>query len=73
VAPVIDEHAVLEPLEQIHTAVSVSLFVACSVSKARMGQVALPITPFLLALLVALLIVTFWPGAVLWLPQWLGP
>ena len=38
-----------------------------------MGQVALPITPFLLALLAALLIVTFWPGAVLWLPQSLGP
>ncbi len=53
--------------------VGVSLFVACSVAKARMGQVALPILPFLLALLAALLIVTFWPGSVLWLPQWLGP
>ncbi len=52
--------------------VGVSLFVACSVARARMGQVALPIVPFLLALLAALLIVTFWPGSVLWLPEWLG-
>jgi len=52
--------------------VGVSLFVACSVARARMGQVALPLVPFLLALLAALLIVTFWPGSVLWLPEWLG-
>jgi C4-dicarboxylate transporter DctM subunit len=53
--------------------VGVSLFVACSVARARIGQVALPILPFLLALLAALLIVTFWPGTVLWLPDLLGP
>jgi C4-dicarboxylate transporter DctM subunit len=52
--------------------VGVSLFVACSVARARIGQVALPILPFLLALIVVLLIVTFWPGSVLWLPDWLG-
>lgn len=52
--------------------VGVSLFVACSVARTRMGQVALPIVPFLLALLAALLIVTFWSGSVLWLPEWLG-
>ncbi|MCB1127051.1 MAG: TRAP transporter large permease subunit, partial [Verrucomicrobiae bacterium] len=49
--------------------VGISLFVACSVAKARMGEVAAPLIPFLLALVVALLIVTFWPATVLWLPN----
>lgn len=49
--------------------VGISLFVACSVAKARMGEVAVPLLPFLLALVVALLIVTLWPATVLWLPN----
>ncbi|RME90891.1 MAG: TRAP transporter large permease, partial [Verrucomicrobia bacterium] len=48
--------------------VGISLFVACSVAKARMEEVARPLLPFLLALVVVLLIVTFWPATALWLP-----
>lgn len=49
--------------------VGISLFVACSVARARIGEVAGPLVPFLLALLVALLIVTFWPATVTFLPD----
>lgn len=41
--------------------VGISLFVACSVAKTRIGQVALPLIPFLLAMILALILITFIP------------
>jgi len=49
--------------------VGVALFVACSVGKARIGEVVLPMLPFLGAMIVALLIVAFWPPLTTWLPE----
>jgi tripartite ATP-independent transporter DctM subunit len=54
--------------------VGVALFVACSVGKAKIGEVVLPMLPFLGAMIVALLIVAFWPPLTTWLPEALmGP
>ena len=49
--------------------VGVALFVACSVGKARIGEVVLPMLPFLGAMIVALLIVAFCPPLTTWLPE----
>lgn len=49
--------------------VGISLFVACSVSKAKIGEVAVPLIPFLIALVVALLVTTFWEPLSTWLPD----
>ncbi|MBM4017027.1 MAG: TRAP transporter large permease [Planctomycetes bacterium] len=48
--------------------VGISLFVACSIARIRIGDVALPLVPFLAAMVVALLITTFWSPAAVWLP-----
>jgi C4-dicarboxylate transporter DctM subunit len=48
--------------------VGISLFVACSISKTRIGEVAVPLLPFLAAMIVALLITAFWSPAAVWLP-----
>ncbi len=49
--------------------VGISLFVACSVGKTRIGEVALPLLPFLGAMVLVLLIVTFWAPLTTWLPH----
>jgi len=49
--------------------VGISLFVACSVGKAKMSQVALPLLPFLAAMIVVLIAVAFWPPLTTWLPS----
>ena len=49
--------------------VGISLFVACSVGKAKMSQVALPLLPFLSAMIAVLLIVAFWAPMTTWLPN----
>jgi C4-dicarboxylate transporter DctM subunit len=49
--------------------VGISLFVACSISRTRIGDVILPMLPFLLAMLLALLLVTFLPALSMWLPS----
>lgn len=49
--------------------VGISLFVACSVGKAKMSQVALPLLPFLAAMIVVLIAVAFWPPLTTWLPN----
>jgi len=48
--------------------VGIALFVACSISKTKIGQVILPMIPFLAAMLFVLLVVTFWPFLSVWLP-----
>ena len=49
--------------------VGISLFVACSVGKARIGEVVLPLMPFLAAMVLVLLVVTFWAPLTTWLPN----
>jgi C4-dicarboxylate transporter DctM subunit len=49
--------------------VGISLFVACSISKIKIGKVARPLAPFLAAMVVVLLIATFWPAMTTWLPE----
>ncbi len=51
--------------------VGISLFVACSVGKARIGEVVLPLLPFLAAMILVLLVVTFWAPLTTWLPSFL--
>ena len=49
--------------------VGISLFVACSVGKTRIGEVAIPLLPFLAAMILVLLVVTFWAPLTMWLPD----
>jgi len=49
--------------------VGIALFVACSISGTKIGKVMLPMVPFLFAMLLALLLVTFWPLLTVWLPN----
>lgn len=54
--------------------VGIALFVACSVGGARMDELIRPLMPYLLAMLLALLIVTYVPPVTLWLPHlFIGP
>lgn len=48
------------------------LFVGCSVAGTRIEDVSRPLLPFFLAMIVALLAVTFWPQLTLGLPRALG-
>ena len=51
--------------------VGIALFVACGISRIKIGEVARPLIPFLLAMLVVLLAATFWPFLTTGLPAWL--
>lgn len=48
------------------------LFVGCSVARIRIDQVVRPLLPFFLAMLAALLVVTYVPALTLWLPKLFG-
>ena len=48
--------------------VGIALFVACSVARTRLEHVFLPLMPYLLAMVAALLLVTFIPSLSVWLP-----
>ena len=54
---------------QLTPPVGVLLFVASSVGKVRLGLVVREVWPYVLALLVALLAITYVPQLSLWLPQ----
>ena len=49
--------------------VGTCLFVGCSVGKTSIADVTRSMIPFFLAMLVALLITTYWPAITMWLPQ----
>jgi len=49
--------------------VGTCLFVGCSVGKTSIASVGRRMIPFFLAMLVALLITTYWPAITMWLPQ----
>ena len=52
--------------------VGACLFVGCGVGKTSLAEVTRPILPFLLAMLVTLLIITYVPALSLWLPSLAG-
>lgn len=49
--------------------VGIALFVACSVGKARIGEVSRSLGPFLLAMIAVLLLTAFWPALSTALPS----
>ena len=48
--------------------VGIGLFVACSVGRTSIGEMILRLVPFLLAMVVVLLAVAYWPPLTVWLP-----
>ncbi|WP_127519775.1 TRAP transporter large permease [Mesorhizobium sp. Z1-4] len=52
--------------------VGACLFVLSSVTGERIERIAVQLWPFLLAELAILLLIAFWPGLALLLPEWLG-
>ena len=50
-----------------------TLFVACGISEQSVKAVSGRVIPILIAMLVVLLIVTYWPDTVLWLPRMAAP
>ncbi len=52
--------------------VGTCLFVGCTVGRIGIAEVVRPMVPFLLAMVAALVVITFWPAVALWLPGVLG-
>jgi TRAP-type C4-dicarboxylate transport system permease large subunit len=48
------------------------LFVGCSISNLKITQVIKPLIPLFIAMIVALLLITFIPALSLWLPELFG-
>ena len=57
---------------QLTPPVGVLLFVSSSVSRTPLGSILSEITPFIAALIVTLLVLTFIPALSLWLPGFLN-
>lgn len=57
----------------MHPPIGIGLFIIMSISEVRFGQLAWAAVPFVLALLGALLVLTFVPDITLWLPNLLLP
>ena len=51
--------------------VGACLFVSCSVGRSSIARVVPPMIPFFIAMLIGLLLITYWPTLSLLLPQWL--
>lgn len=52
--------------------VGMCLFVGANISKLSIEEVSKVLIPFLAAVIVVLLIVTYWEGAILWIPKFCG-
>ena len=50
-----------------------TLFVACGISEQSVRAVSGQVVPILIAMLVVLVVVTYWPDTVLWLPRLAAP
>jgi len=57
----------------MHPPIGIGLFIMMSISDLKFGELAWPAVPFVLALLVALSVLTFVPEITLWLPNLLLP
>jgi C4-dicarboxylate transporter, DctM subunit len=55
-----------------HPPVGLNLYVASMIAGMRIMDLAMAVMPWLLTMLVFLMIVTYWPGLTLWLPNVLG-
>ncbi len=51
--------------------VGACLFVSCSVGKTSIARVVAPMIPFFIAMVLALLLITYWPTLSLALPRWM--
>lgn len=49
--------------------VGMNMFIVCAISKISIGEYTREAIPFLIALVLVLLVITYVPGTVLWLPQ----
>ncbi|MFQ3548569.1 MAG: TRAP transporter large permease [Armatimonadota bacterium] len=49
--------------------VGIALFVACSISKIKIGDVVIPMIPFLIAMLLSIILILFVPELVVWIPN----
>jgi C4-dicarboxylate transporter, DctM subunit len=61
--------AVNTTLALITPPVGASLYVVSALAKTSVAKVSLSIVPYLIGLVIALLIITVWPGLSLWLPN----
>jgi C4-dicarboxylate transporter DctM subunit len=50
-----------------------TLFVACGIAEQSVREVSKKVVPILIAMLVVLVVVTYWPETVLWLPRLAAP
>jgi C4-dicarboxylate transporter DctM subunit len=50
-----------------------TLFVACGIAEQSVRDVSRQVVPMLIAMLVVLVVVTYWPETVLWLPRMAAP
>lgn len=57
---------------QITPPVGITLFIVTEISGLPMGRIVWALVPYALAMIVALLIVTYWPEMVLWVPRLAG-
>jgi len=55
-----------------HPPVGLNLYVASGITKMGITELTVAVWPWLLSMLVFLVVVTYWPGLSLWLPQQLG-
>ena len=53
---------------QITPPVGVNLYVACNIAGINLKEISVKIVPYVLALIVVLLLVSFVPSLALWLP-----
>jgi C4-dicarboxylate transporter DctM subunit len=55
-----------------HPPVGLNLYVASGITKMGITELTVAVWPWLLSMLCFLVVVTYWPGLSLWLPQRLG-
>jgi C4-dicarboxylate transporter, DctM subunit len=55
-----------------HPPVGLNLYVASGITKMGITELTVAVWPWLLSMLAFLMVVTYWPGLSLWLPQQLG-
>src|SRR5258706_1154403 len=55
-----------------HPPVGLNLYVASGIAKMGISELTVAVLPWLVALLLFLMVVTYWPGLSLWLPRTLG-
>jgi C4-dicarboxylate transporter DctM subunit len=56
---------------QITPPVGVNLFVACGIAKISMKEISRAVVPMVVAQVIALAVITFWPDLSLWLPRFM--